>query len=198
MTIPNVINDFGVNELLRRRYNVVESGPAPSLAPEISPIISAAPYTPEQDLYSGWYLAAGLSIAPALAGSWGRTRLANPPGSAVIAVVESLILHGNGVDLRVYRTLGDPLSNADVGSLRDFRNRAAARETALTLTNEASGSFPIFSTIFYVPGSPQRYHLQVPIVLAPGTGLGVIADQQSAAFAVTYVWRERRAQPAEL
>lgn len=217
---------MAVNEVLSGRYNAIlhkllsmkEGAPAPTLAPEILPVIVLEDDRPEWAFLAGERLlsvshqqAGGVGLAPFLA-------LTNPVGSGVILVIEQVIFSVQGgssslslpPEWSVGAYEGTPTSGADIaaGETRDLRNPRPG-PGILRAGSTASG-FPAGITLaqpglvrgtggtgFTTPAADVQ--LRVPWILAENTGVLISSLPVGANTEIRggFIYRARFQEPSE-
>ncbi len=208
----NEIQDGRLNRGIGARLNVVEAGPASTLAPEVMPVYIVAPPSEEDSLLRGEYLcaAAGTTSEEALYHSF--LQLRNPLDSATIIVVDDIILSTVVVDrvlewgLR-YDIIDPAAGPPDWGfvgasGVRDTR-RAKTNAAIHTVARVATGRS--VTSRFDVVGkrmgrmySPKNEQIRLGYVITPGYCFIVENLDTGSGFQWSIRWRERRAQPSEL
>lgn len=201
MTMPNLINDWGLNEVLRRRYNVQEGAPAPTMAMETFPVVDVGPFTPELNYLAGWRLCGGVAIVAAAVGFPSQIMLRNPASSRVLAIIDDFtcITAGAGIFLALYPgELVGALGAANSVPL-DTRYQLPAVTTLttciLSIDNTVASAVGNRNFDFLTAGVDKKR--PGPIVLTPGFTFVAYGDANNANLYGSLRWRERRMLPGE-
>lgn len=208
MTTPIQIIRYG--RAVRRLMNIVgEGGIVTGVLEDVFPIIDLERQTPEARRYSGWDLGVSGSTLSSLAGLTSRVYLSNPPASNKLAVVTKVTIHTSSTQ-SVFGGLGsEPLTDTGnfMAQFRDTRNPTPVsslitRMPVLFSTEISSAGATPADGIRLVTQANTILKLEDPedglAVLAPGTDLHFRSGTPGTALTVTFWWRERDAEPAEL
>lgn len=206
--MPNEINDGGINSLLVRRLNVVDTpAPAGTVAPEVFPTFNVAPPSLEDDYLRGVFLAGGVAHQPGAAGQYANIRLANLPGSGIITIVDRILVNAgsNGAILAGVSTTTTPFANVRQSGMRDARIRpfSTARGTLSVLSSETNISPPVSAVnskllAAWLQATTVLNQVEIGVVLPPGTSWEIGINDVNVYLFITVFFRERRAQPSEL
>lgn len=203
----NEIQDSGVNELLVRRFNIVDSpGPASTLAPEVMPVVLIAQPSEEEEYLRGVRIAAARAEVGAVVAQYPGIRLANPTGSRTLVIVDDVFLCGlaasQSLDLGIV-PITTPLNATVTGSgSRDSRIAPSTTPqqtvAAMSVGNGAATAFATVGKEMFRVSSVLSVLLPIGIVLAPGFSFDMWGLGTGLGFIASIRWRERRAQPSEL
>jgi hypothetical protein len=191
---------------LARRFNIADSpSPAPSLAPEVFPVIIASDPSAEESLIRGIYLSNGGGLQAAGVGAYSHFRLANIAGSQMLVILENVVYltAGNADVAWGVEPITTLYANAHATGVRDTRitPSTVGRQCAAVLSSETNITLPCAGGkrmgLMFCPSSvPQRQ--EFPMVIAPGTSFNIGTNTANITLYVYLQWRERRAQPSEL
>jgi hypothetical protein len=205
MAVYNEILTGGLNQILARRLGVQTGGGAvaPSIAPEIFAMLALEVDRPEWKFLAGERLVGASSGASAMAVVNSYVALSNPAGSNVLAIVERIRVEMGAGSTVAYIFM--PNTSLSAGTpvnttVLDGRWYGAATfvRGALQCSTSTTGGVPAF-TSFYVQEASSVRDYDSPIVLPPGTGIGIVAVTANVAIPrVTFSWRERAAVSGEL
>jgi len=192
------------DNLLRRFFNIKERGVAPSMAPEIVPIVNVEPPDdPTMPFLRDVRTMGAYEELAAVAAEFGQLELRNPTGSNAIITTQEIMLWGTaitGYEVRVQIETAE--INQVTKALRDLR----WDDGTGGLIQRSTGLFLSFT-------SPARYGIQVwgsralgdtqvfmrdPIVLPPGYSVFAGVDAVNQIFGGGFVWSERPLEPSEL
>lgn len=199
MTVPNVLQDYGVNDVLQRRYNVAGGAPAPTIAPEVMPVIPGATFELDQYRLAGIRLCGAGLLVTGLAGQNSQLLLANPDGSGVSIIVEDGAFSSAGSNT-ILALLPRSLSGIVANSIpRDtaWGIPAATRGTAAIVSLQQTAVPADARPIHFITTSAYTF-VRIGVVLRPGYTLLCYADVTGTALYGSLRWSERRLQPAEL
>lgn len=194
MAIFNEVADKGqLNQVMQRRLNMTGAAPAPSLMPEIGPVLVLENDRPEWGFLKGEFAwSQRLRAAAPGAGNHAMYYLENPANSGVLAVVSLVYC---SVLARIVATGTLPAStllSSLGGRPRDTRQPGLSRVRAADATIPTAN---IPATGYELAGGTQ---LREPFVIAPGGWMLVISDVAATAMTTSSSWTERPAMPGEL
>lgn len=203
MALYNEILVGELGEVLNRRLAMKAGNPAPSLAPEIMPVLGLEMDRPEWHWLGRSLLWGCGGLKTAVAGNRTVAQLRNPLGTNVIAVVERVSVETNATS-PVYMDL----SNVDIaGSLtqtetprrRDGRI-PELQEPACTvgMGAQVAALIPTPLHIFHAPAGQFSPAFESPVILTPGRSLLLECTIVAIILKMTIQWRERRAVAGEL
>lgn len=201
------INDGFVGRWLAKRLAIVDPAPAPTLAPEIMPVMIAVPDSIENELPRGTWLCGAGDTADQFAGVMSCVEVHNPLNSGILAMIDEIRLGSVTINQTIEwgwypSDAPTPTLTEIFTAVRDSRvpytmpaihNNTACR---VGISSAASGAYvvPPLARIY----GPQRELLYPGIVLAPGSTFRVNNTSANLSFEFTLRWRERKIQPAEL
>lgn len=194
----NAIGEYGLNDVLTKRLTTPGGSNAPSVAPEIFPVLALESDRPEWSWLKGEILAARYGTVAAVAGQFSAMQYYLPTNARTVAVVKNIRTHNNTA-IVIARLVG--ISGGLAGwtgrTTATCDTRAGGQNTAVIcedIQNIASPSQ--FPTMTILNATNQEY--EQPIVIAPGGSLGIIGAAVNTALQVSITWYERPAQPGEL
>lgn len=208
MTTPLQISRW--DRLLRRLGNVVGEGAiATGMLEDVFPVLDVENLQTDSWHYTGWRIAQGANTVAAAAGQTPRIFLDNPPGSNKLVIVDQISMFADATT--EVRIGPNPLTAARAATgpslLFDMRYEVSSGGAAMDLpTTTTFGE----SSLGPVPNDAGRFSLQVAnrmeslipfkgmAVLPPGRSLSVRGLTVAATLTVTFFFRERVGEPAEL
>lgn len=187
-----------MSQVLQRRLNMLGAAPAPALMPEVAPCLTLEDDRPEWGWLKGERRMQRLVSINAVAGQFGAAQLYIPSTTRVIAVVNHIrVFNANIVNItRLQGIAGGIAGWAAVATTSvDFRWGAQGSACLLETVNNAAqpagnGIIGRFNALGMT--------LNQPIVIAPGTALGIYADVVNQIVLFEIGWYERPALPGEL
>lgn len=192
------IGEFGLGQVLSRRLTTPGGAVAPTVAPELFPVLTLENDRPEWGQLKGEIICSKYDSAAAVAAQYGQFQLYLPSNVSTIAVVTSIKSH-NANFLSVARGVG--IGGGVAGwagrttANRDFR--MSGQNTAVILERRSDAVLPsVFPGITMLGAAGDTY--DEPIVITPGTSLIVYAQTVNQEVRITFNWRERAAQPGEI
>lgn len=198
MAFPNEIQVGRYNAILHKLLDMKEGAPAPSLAPDVFATLVLEADRPEWKFLAGERLACGSrAVAAGGAGTYANIVLWNRTGSGVLVVVDALLNRNSAArDMSISVTSTDPASVGGYSStsfrgLRDTRFGVTANAQPAALIYSVATASPLGANVlmnFYL-NAGNRFDL--PIVLAPGTGLSIADKTANEAMTTGIIWRER-------
>ena len=208
MTTPLQISRW--DRLLRKLGNLVGEGAiATGVLEDVFPVLDVENLQTDSWRSAGWNMAQGANTVVAAAGQTPRIFLDNPPGSLKLVVVDQIFMFADAVtEVRIGpNPLAAPRAANGPTLLFDMRyevsSGGAAMDTPSTTTFGESSLGP-------VPNDAGRFSIQVAnrmenvtpfkgmAVLPPGRSLSVRGLTVAGTLTVTFFFRERVAEPAEL
>jgi hypothetical protein len=206
----NQIQDWGINELLTRRFNVTDSpGPSSTLAPEVMPVFQVAPPRMEDCFLRGERFARGTFLQANAALNYSGFRLYNPAGSGMLVIVDTveIALFTDATSCYGAIVLGGAtgtLTETMGTTLIDSRFRA----TATNLQSVAIGEFGFYAVppgqagpiLFRKNWRTGEIIPEFPlgVVLSPGYAFDMFTSGVDQQLLGNITWHERTAQPSEL
>lgn len=198
MAVFNEINEFGLASILVRRLGMQVGTPTPAVAPELFPTIATEVDRPEWGFLKGERFGAKYDSVPAIAAQYGMFQLYLPSNSPNLAVVTLIKSHNaNPITISRLVGIGGGLGGwaGRTTSSRDMRWNGDGTSAILERTNNAA--LPTrFADLSALRFDGDRY--DQPIVITPGTALGIFAQTVNQAILVSLAWYERPVQPGEL
>jgi len=199
--VSNEIQQNRYDRMIRRVAGII--GPGSKVAEvitELFPMINLEDPPAELHLLGGTVLGMGAADLTAAAAQFAKIQLFNPVGSNQIVTVTDLWFTGPGTSLT--RVSRDTVAlSAGIGTqvARDTRQIVTSLPTA-QMFQESSVGF-INANMIFRHLANSIVHIQSPndlMVLAPGTGITCSNDTAQGRLVVTFLWRERPAEPSEL
>lgn len=203
----NAIEGGRWDNLLRRFFSIKERGVAPSLAPEIVPVINVQdPNDPKNPFLLGERLMAATDEIAAVAAEFAIIELRNPVNSNAIVTMESAHAWTNAA--AVGANLSVQLSSAEVNAvtkgLRDLRwddgtGGLIQRSVAdfLSYTDPALPGVLIATRRLRGAESPGA-DFNFPVVIPAGYSIFVTGDLVNTLYHLNIVWSERPVDRSEL
>jgi len=190
---------LGLNEALGRILGMEKLGPAPTLAPEISPSIDLGRLPDEWAGPAGYKIFLFGAIASAVAGELSYSGISNPAGSNVLVVVEAFMLEGAGTYTLRFRVTDTPTVDAGVIP-RDLRWPAAQVGTSHFISGAEAAATGAAMARFSTPAAATAMPAWTAcrVVLAPGTNVVIEHGTVNTAFTNNWLWWERRLRAEEL
>lgn len=188
------------DRLLRRTTAQVGPGSKVGNALEdLFPVIEVENTPSELLRATGWKLGAGQSARVPAAGLVAAIQLFNPAGSRHLITLTSVFVSVSAATNIASGPSFDALTRSSIpGQQRDTRE-GELRETVGLIQDEDSGAVANILQIFGLA------NILIPLtdpndiaVLAPGTGWRLAAQTIDIALRVSFLWRERVAEPEEL
>jgi len=202
MADDRALQDSGPNGLLQRRFNTA-AAPSTAFAPEVFPTVPVSDYPAAEQYLSGWRLASCYAQVGALAGTPSQLFLTNPAGSGIIAeiqLVEAAVGAGGVLIGRYTGALTGSLGAVNTVPV-DTRwpINAVTRLTGLSGSIENAAALAAAARMFrYFYTAALMRQTPFTAVITPGHTLIVATENNNTFLYTSVVWRERRAQPAEL
>lgn len=197
------------DNLLSRLFPIKGRPIAPSMSPELQPIVVVQPDAPELGLLRRERLYS-LGVEIAAAATIPKLVLRNPPGSSGLIIVEQIWASSNTNQTRFQvRTQPLPAPPVDLatvatGTTRDTRQAGTAATSAVpgfgVISTEATvgalaGGLIVDAAINAFLLTPL---LTVPIILGPNTAVALQTVNVNITADYNIHWRERSAEPSEL
>jgi len=167
---------------------------------ELFPMIDVETQNAELAFLATWRLAFGSTLQGALAANQNVSQIFNPVDSGMLVVLERVDILTNTDQNIEYALTTTPLTNftANVG-FRDTRGVISSLPVTQLRDVQQPGSIATFGIIFALDlGTFTMEEKKGMFVLAPGTGLSFSTTTVNTSLNITYTWRERVAEPAEL
>lgn len=197
--IFNEIAEQGqLSQVLQRRLNMLGAAPAPALMPEIAPTLNLENDRAEWGWLKGERRMQRLVSINAVAAQFGAAQLYIPSTTRVLAVVNHIrVFNANVLNItRLQGIAGGIAGWAAIATTSvDFRWGAQGSSCLLeTVTNAVQPAGNGIIGRLNATGMT----LNQPIVIAPGTALGIYADVANQIVQFEIGWYERPALPGEL
>ena len=189
---------LGLNELLGRVLGMEKLAPAPTLAPELQPVLELFNLPDEFCFPAGVKCASLAQLVPAVAAEQGYIGVRNPTGSGVIARVELFVSEAVGLTYNVRLNSTDPNPTVDQGIIASDTRWGA---TAVTTCHEFLGSEAVPTGANMGTFEAPNKGIQVyPVIWILGPGSNVVLEHGTinTAFRAGFRLRERRARSEEL
>ena len=189
------------DRLLRRVGGMIGPGSMVNDAlTELFPMIDVESLNAELSFLSDWRLAFGSTLQSASVGEQSLSQIFNPVDSGMLVVLERVDILTNTDQNIEYGLSALPLTdfNANV-AMRDTRPGILRLPVTQLREVQQAGSIATFGLLFVLDlGTFTMEEKKGLFVLAPGTGLTFSTTTANTSFNVTYLWRERVAEPSEL
>ena len=189
------------DQLIRRVNNIVSPGSMVNDAlGELFPVIDVERVPGELLALMGTDICVGASALTGAAGEVPRIQVFNPIGSGKLATVTQVIMSTNNAGVvRLAINATQLASGVATQTYRDRRKDVTSRPTC-GIFQASTVAFTDANFQFRVLAG-ESFFLKDEngiAVLSPGSGLEVGVTVLTAAINVTFLWRERVAEPAEL
>lgn len=191
------------NAILHKLLAMKEGAPAPTLAPDILPVLVLESDRPEWAYLGGVALASAGAERAGVALQVAHLQIFNPVGSGALVIVNELVLASdNSAVIQWGVTPTAMATNETVGGAADTRllSPIAVRNVAAQIRSDSTvgllGMSYTLGTIRVITN--QGIVIPQDVVLAPGTGLLVSNRAIAALLQVTFIWRERAFEPSEV
>lgn len=205
--IINQIQGGRWDGLIRRLFPIKDRSVAPVMASELVPQVVIQEWEPEFfKLRGNEALAMGISQVSPVVGQLSAVQLFNPLAAGMLVIVEKLILRASPDALLelAYGVTNSVIPNATqrATAYRDtrFGSVPAVGVTAAELHSAANaaavGAANEIARISVLADDSKV--LDIDIVLDPGASLIVRSFNVNILLNITYLWRERSAEPSEL
>jgi len=192
------------DRLLARLFPVKGGTIAPSIAPELQPVVQVQTFEPEMYYLKGEKICWSTGNVAASVGNFSVMHLENPAGSNVLGIIEA-------IELMTTTNRIQYIGIANAAHTAAASNGAAVRDTrwpgggTAPSTDEAtvqlySGAIAaIISSAAYTVRTLANESLirEIPIVLGPGMTLEIRQDVVNADLRASFVWRERSFELSE-
>lgn len=191
----NEIDESGLNSILVRRLGMQVGSPAPTVAPEIMPMLALENDRPEWGWPKGEMRCSGFFETSAVVGQWSLINFLNPTSSGVIAVIDH-VSNVTGEDFEIARiSFGTAVMTvqqyAGVCDLR-FRFRTMGLQTAgdnrATKANQG-----IFDRLVGL-----QHTFEGAIIIPPGAVVQLQSVNVGVAIQANVRWYERPVNGGEL
>lgn len=196
----NAIGEYGLNDVLTKRLTTPGGSNAPSVAPEIFPVLTLENDRPEWIHLAGGGLFSKVVSITAVAAQYSMAQIYVPSDRRTIVVVENVRRSSSPTGINIARGVG---ISAGLGgwvgqstAARDFRQRSEGSGAIIeTTTNVALPT--TFALLDLLETDNGEAHA-VPFIVTPGTALILFGTAVNSTLRFTLKWRERSAQPGEL
>jgi len=196
------IGETGLDQVLAKRLTTPGGAVAPTVAPELFPVLTLENDRPEWGYLKGEfrYFRALTPTAPAASS---HVILRNPANSSLIAVLErvtgSTTAGALGISMAPIGNFATGAASA-TGVPRDGRYSAFAggvfTRTSQLVVFSADAALAAVAEGFRTVSTTLDF--SDPIILTPGFDLAIYGRTAAASILVNLMWSERRAQPSEL
>jgi len=189
------------DQLIRRASNIVGGGSQVNdTLNELFPFMDVETLNAELAILSGTKLCLGSTSQAALAANLSHSQLFNPVDSNTLITVERVDLSMPTGDLVEYVMAALPLTNSSFTAVfRDTRLVAAGTPVGQLRDVQQAAGLPTTGNIFVPTDTPVTLQDKRGIfVLGPGSGVTFATTTVNRTFRMSYQWRERVVEPAEL
>lgn len=192
------IGEYGLNQVLAKRLTTPGGSVAPTVAPELFPILALENDRPEWGYVKGELRAGARISLAASAGNYNALQLYLPSTANSICVVTDIFGNSGtgGSNVERAQGIGAGVAGwvANVTQPADFR---WPPRTQVILERYTGAGIPLGNgTIDRISASANK--ITTPFVIAPGTSLLMRTDIVNSILDITLRWYERTAQPGEL
>ena len=202
--IINQIQGGRWDGLLRRLFPIKDRSIAPILASELVGQVVVQEWSDELYKLRGDNLACALASRSAVAAELAHCVIRNPAGSNNLVIIEQIWVAVSTAMLVIMAREGPALVVGFAPVATTFRDSRSGTVTAIgetvatvaTLSNAVGQGGNGFA-VAPIPASP-GVQFDLPMVLAPGSGLIVRGATVNSTLRMTFLWRERIAEPSEL
>jgi len=199
--VSNEIQQTRYDRMVRRVAGII--GPGSKVAEvitELFPFIDVENPPSELYLLGGTVLGMGAHRGTGAAGEQPKIQLFNPVGSGLVVTVTDVIWSVNSVtQVRFSRDTVTLAAGIGTQVARDTRQIVTAFPGA-QMFFESSVGFINANMIFRAPANAYTHTRSDNdiMVLAPGSGITISDEAAASQIIVTFLWRERAAEPSEL
>lgn len=193
------IGEFGLGQLLARRLTTPGGAVAPTVAPELFPVLTLENDRPEWGYLKGEQLRARAIDVAGVAGQYAMIQLYIPSNSATIAVIEEI--HARAASsVNIVHLVG--IGGGTVGwtalttGTRDTRAANTQGDSAI-LESRSNAALPSFHAVLAQINTGGQPSFRQPIVLSPGQAICAYGISLGAALSINLVYRSRPSQPGE-
>jgi len=199
--VSNEIQQTRYDRMVRRVAGII--GPGSKVAEvitELFPMINLEEPPSELLLLGGTVLGMGASDLTGAAAQFPKIQLFNPVDSGqIVTVTEIYHTATASVVFRVSRDTAPLASGIATQVARDTRQIASSLPTAAMFQESSVGLINANMLFFSALNLQQRLRSRNDVmVLAPGTGITISNSTAASRMIVTFLWRERPAEPSEL
>jgi hypothetical protein len=195
MATFNEIDEGGLNAILVRRLGMKTGTPAPTIAPEIMPMLALENDRPEWGFPKGEMACSGVFTTGIVAGQYAIVNIVNPLTSGVLAVIDH-ISNLTGEDFNVCRiSFGTQVMTATVyAGVCDLRFRFRTMGVQTAVDNRATvANQGLFDTLVGT-----QHVFSGSIVLPPSSCVQLQSVNVGVAISANVRWYERPVQGGEL
>ena len=190
------IQDADITAKLVKRFGLKAGSIAPTLSPELVPVVLVADLTsPVEESSAYMRVAMGTAVIPGVAAKFGQSQLFNPKKSGVVAMVEV-------VDVSIETAGPAQITTHDtaVGSAVStvaFRDRRIPGLPATQVRSQTDAGVP--GSTIWTGELPAAEVIRIPIamILGPGNGLVFANSRLDDDLRVSWSWFERAVLPGE-
>ena len=203
MATFNEILEGGLNNSLTKRLAMTGGSPAPSLTPEIFPVLNLGVAWEELAFNQGWRRWQTSGTQPAVAAQAGRMKLRNPPNSGVLVVVEQIIVANSGATDFMTMDVGYGPDTVDLATNvlaepRDTRQTPSASGLAVVTRGTSAATFTVGSARLVTLGNSNTVVPGAPWLLWGNGAILIGKDTLNSDFVCNLVWSERGMTRGEL
>jgi hypothetical protein len=188
------------NAILGRMLSMAGiQSPAADLSPEISPVLVLEIDRPEWKYLGNERFESGNIGVTSGAAAPGYTRLLNPTGSGVLAIIEKILVHTVTAAGAIYvvRMAFGQVARTNVGTAVNRDTRFRMGSAACTISQDGAAAVGTATESASILASEPRELSSCPIILGPGGSVDVGTDAFAKNIEVSYHWRERAIEPFE-
>jgi len=194
------IGEYGLGQLLAKRLTTPGGAVAPTVAPELFPVLALENDRPEWSYLKGEQLRARAVDVAAVAGQYSMLQLYIPSNSPTIGVIEEISARA-AVSLNVVHLVG--IGGGTVGwsaitsGTRDTRTPNTQGDSMILETRQ-NAALPSFHAVLAQINTASQGSYRHPIIVSPGQAVCIYAIAQNVAVSLNLTFRSRPAQPGEL
>jgi hypothetical protein len=200
----NTIEGGRWDNLIRRLFSMKQDSVAPSIGTDIVPIALVQPWRPEMAFLKGEQLAFGRAAQAAVAAQQSMVAIINPVDSGNLGMIESVLFRStaaSNIQFRWTNTVAGMGVATDQAprDTRWARGGGAGTQQALSVRVQAVAVVPgagVFASASILAN--ETFALPLEFVLGPGNAFITFQQAVNTQLEVTYIWREKEANPAEL
>jgi len=199
--VTNEIQQNRWDRMVRRVAGIIGPGSKVSeVITELFPMINVEEPPSELYLLGGTVLGSGGLAVNAAAGLFPKIQLFNPVDSGQLVTVTDVYASTSVISgVTMSRGTTTLASQAITALARDTRQIASSLPTAQMFFEQTAGLINAALDFQLLGNTTLHLHSRNDVmVLAPGTGLSVGASTAGATLHITFLWRERPAEPSEL
>lgn len=194
MATVNEIQTGRFNSFLHKLLSMKEGAPAPTLSPEVVPVLPISPLPAEGLFLAGVERFEAQANVAAVVGQYSALQLNNPTASGVVCIIERLVLLNLGAAVTQLGTiLTGALAVSNYGQRMDSRSSTSAAGVS-TLSTASDLTAPGTQ---YALRVGETLLVPIDVVLFPGFAYRIQDRTVNEAVYAGFLWRQRAFEPSE-